>query len=188
MSRRYGRNQKRAHRARIAELEKEAEDYRLIAANLAKASTMDRALLRKISDDNRTLRDTLEVARSVLGKDHPAFPPGEMEAFNARDGYLRYAHPPRMRDFMSVGDMTASELMDQWQRVEVMTAHAKLDECQRNIHFRVTYDGRKWGYAITRSAFEKMPKEAMVRRVAEELAMAIQQELSNNERKVSRVA
>ena len=66
MSRRYGRNQRRRARERIAELELEA-------TNLRQSHAMDRALLAQAGERNRALAEIIDLVREEL-PNHPLLP------------------------------------------------------------------------------------------------------------------
>lgn len=177
MSRRYGRNQKRAHRTRIAQLERAIKFMEGEAVEAFVAHNRDRALLREMSDKNSKLCDTLDVARSVLGEDHPAFPSRELEVFNAHDGRVCYTHLPSLEAPAYFDNMPVEEIATRWESVPVMTTKARLEEFRAAIHFEVSYDDLRWGYAVTRQAFTQMPKQHMVEKIARELALLIHQDL-----------
>ncbi|WP_220493672.1 hypothetical protein, partial [Klebsiella pneumoniae] len=82
MSRRYGRNQRRHARERIAELEQQGAD-------LHRARAMDQGLLARMTERNRGLAESVDLVRKKLPP-HPRQPKNE----RARD-FAGTEHPLR---------------------------------------------------------------------------------------------
>lgn len=170
MSKRYGRNQKRAHRTRIAELE----------AQLAKVQKNHDSLWRA----NGELSDEIACAKRIVGEYCVAFEPRIMAM---RMGYtqfvevMQYEHEfggnvSRYWDF-NPNEMLAPIHMNRI-RLPILCVLADREHIRGSRHMNIVYDNKAWGYAIDPMAWRmsRYPKE-LCRNIAERLTNMIYDEM-----------
>lgn len=147
MSRRYGRNQKRAARRRIEQLERREADY-------TEAYNRDTiALRRQLSK----AQDELHRVQQALGPDFIGLSPSEVAR---RTETL--ADPEDWR--VPVGDGSVT----MWSMAyECFTVS---DRPQHQIHFRVRLAGACVGYALSGPALYRAPAGYLARQIGEEMA------------------
>ena len=181
MSRRYGRNQRRKHRAELGELKAAVELQTAEAALQRQRVESLRATLvgelKNANDKVASLRETLEIARRVLGPKHPSFVPESLDV----PWDMRRVKLPHILPILYVGP-NLSDLADlqlRWTEADVMTTEVRRHEYQQEQHVIVTYDKRRWGYAITKQAMRSMPRAALVKLIADQLSVLIVDELQD---------
>jgi hypothetical protein len=162
LSRRYGRNQKRAHRQRIAELET--------------ALTSDRELLKFMRKRNRELEDVIENASNIAGEMSVLFPAKNIET--------RQPSMPTwdisIRDETSIFHPMAGameKLTFETQRLNVMLGRIGEDPLRRATHFMIKFGDKRWGYALSHEAIHSAPRHILQRMVCENLGKVIGMEL-----------
>lgn len=162
MSKRFGRNQRRAARERIAALETKV--------------AMDGVLLRHISDKKAQLEQEIVNAKRMVGRMSVLFEP-DAKRFDGptRDQVQAFSQSAVMEDSAPFFH-AKSEVIP----LDVMIAKVKkADPAAFNsaIHCQVTFDDGRWHYAISESAMDAMPEDILVERIARDLAMTIGQDL-----------
>lgn len=145
MAQRYGRNQRRRARARIAELEH--------------SRAMDGAQLRKVSEEKRLLMNAVDEARYILG-DSVALPP-QAAQIRLQQGQRSFAIAPRkpMGDFLWAA-------RHEPVHVKLESMHALVLETEKRqidmgLHVRVQLADGDWAYAISETAMRRMPIDAL---------------------------
>jgi hypothetical protein len=145
MSKRYGRNQKRAHRTRIAALEAEVS---LLKRN---NGTLWRA--------NKELSDEIETAKQIVGPFCIAFDP------QTRHLHMKHEHMLTIRQVECNTGIGVSRYWDHSHnpmhdmhrineiRLPIICALAA-EDIRLARHFNVAYDGKVYGYAIDLMAFK----------------------------------
>lgn len=179
MSRRFGRNQRRRARERIAELELEA-------VNLNQARAMDRGLLASMSERNRALAEIIDLVRKEL-PNHPLLPLDKREMdFTSMAGELRAGgcvRVPLSRPTPSqirVGGPATAMTMD----TEVLFAEmvALLDSTdfsalRGQMHLGVRLGREEAAYVISTHALSSMSQEhleaALTPRIARAMAKSL---------------
>lgn len=160
MSRRFGRNQRRQARERIAALEQ--------------AITMDRGLLAHVSERKRQLEQEISDAKRIVGRMSVLFEP-EVKRL---DGPAR--SPMHMFTHSAVVDDGGAFFHNQSKTVPlpVMLSRVNKDGLDTAIHCKVLFGDGQWGYAISEEAVLTTPEDVLVERIARELAMTIGQQLA----------
>lgn len=161
MSRRFGRNQRRAARERVAELER--------------ALQMDRALLTHIGERKRELEQEISDAKRIVGRMSALFEPETKRL----DGPAR--SPIHMFTHSAVMDNGRAFFHNQSKTVPlpVMLSMMSRDRLDMAVHCKVLFDDGQWGYAISEEAVLATPEDVLVERLARELAMTIGQQLQD---------
>jgi hypothetical protein len=173
MSKRYGRNQKRAHRSRIAELEAE-----IVALNKDN---------RELFDCGKRLSDEIECAKRIVGEYCVAFNPRSM---TMRVGEAEFVEVIQYeRDFNQgvtrYWDFNPNEMLKPISmsriRLPIMCVLADRERIRGARHMSVVYDGKAWGYAIDPMAWRmsRYPVD-MCRSIAERLTHLIYDELEKD--------
>ena len=156
MSKRYGRNQRRAARQRIAELE-----YAMV---------LDRALLRDQSNEIGRLKSIIDDARMVAGNMSALLPATNMAMGINPTDKLYIEH--RNIDFENLGE---ASIHDFFKRIplNVLMAKVKQHVFDNSLHFSVHFSDGSWGYAISDVTIINTPKEILIARVCEQLSKII---------------
>lgn len=159
MSRRFGRNQRRQARERIAALEQ--------------AVAMDRGLLAHVSERKSQLEQEISDAKRIVGRMSVLFEPETKHL----DGPAR--SPMHMFTHSAVVDDGRAFFHNQSKTVPlpVMLSMVKRDGLDMAIHCKVLFGDGQWGYAISEEAVLATPEDVLVERIARELAMTIGQQL-----------
>lgn len=160
MSKRFGRNQRRQARERIAALEQ--------------AITMDRGLLAHVSERKRQLEQEISDAKRIVGRMSVLFEP-EARRLN---GPAR--SPMHMFTHSAVMDEGQAFFHNQSQTVPlpVMLSMVNKDGLDMAIHCKVAFGDGQWGYAMSEEAVLATPEDILVERITRELAMTIGQQLA----------
>lgn len=167
MSRRFGRNQKRALKAE--------------AARWQKAFELECEVRRHTSEERRRLRSELDYAKQSVVRHSGLFAPETVtdRAFGCGT-QLRIVEG---RSFDNVPDL-AHDLADGGAMVmrtvslPVLLSELRTGPDAFGHHLLVNYEDRKWGYAFTHKAVLVQPRERFVQHVAETLARQIHHDLS----------
>lgn len=157
MSKRYGRNQRRAHRAKIVELEATRQ--------------ADEALLRHAAARLQKAESAIDFARSVLC-DSVALPPEHRGAHPHGNGDFRVATRLPFSDGSPIGELRYHHLHELVARVEG-------DWRKMGIHCRVDLADGHAAYFIDSIALRSMPEHALVETLAREIAPLLAQHLTN---------
>jgi hypothetical protein len=180
MSKRYGRNQKRAHRTRITELE----------AQVAK--------LQKDYDQQwryaRDLADEIECAKRIVGEYCVAFNP---RSLTMQIGTGEFAEVIQYeRDFnpgvTPYWDIHPQEMLAPIRasriRLPILCVLANREQIRGSRHMSVVYDGKAWGYSIDPMAWRmsRYPQE-LCRNIAERMTYMIYEEMAKEVGKPSHV-
>jgi hypothetical protein len=173
MSKRYGRNQKRAHRTRIAELEAEVAALKKDYAGMARTAQL--------------LSDEIECAKRIVGEYCVAFNPrsltmqigtGEFAEviqyerdFNPGVTHYWDIHPQEM-----LAPIRASRI-----RLPILCVLANREQIRGSRHMSVVYDGKAWGYSIDPMAWRmsRYPVD-LCRSIAERMTHMIYEEMAKD--------
>jgi hypothetical protein len=145
MSKRYGRNQKRAHRTRIAELEAEVAALKKDYAGMARTAQL--------------LSDEIECAKRIVGEYCVAFNP---RSLTMQMGTGEYAEVIQYeRDFnpgvTHYWDINPAEMLKPISvhriRLPILCVLADREHIRGSRHMKVVYNGKAWGYAIDPTAW-----------------------------------
>jgi hypothetical protein len=163
MSRRFGRNQRRQARERVAELER--------------ALQMDRALLAHVGERKRELEQQIGNAKRMVGRMSVLFEPGATRLDGPARGKMHlFSHSAVMED-----DAPFFHAKSKTIPLDVMIATVKSKgggAFDNAVHCKVMFDDGCWRYAISEAALYAMPEDILVERLAHELAMTIARDLS----------
>lgn len=158
MSKRYGRNQKRAARAEIA--------------GLKESLARDRALMHQTVNDNRDLLEVMQRARAILGRHSVALPVQHMGGHPQPLGgdFDVHVHQP----FSLGGKFESMQVqIERMYELLVMVEEGSGFDYGA-LHCTVELDSGKVAYAISRAAIQRMSpmelQQALAPRIALELA------------------
>lgn len=145
MTKRYGRNQKRAALKRIAELER-AVDY-------------SQKRIEELEFLGRHNADILEETAAVLGNHFVTLPPATVEiqhidrlAHGWRVPVARNHRPPRG---YFEGELPSSVFLE--QVLPIIRGGHIVDELRKRVHFRIEYQEQNVGYAIDDISLRYLP-------------------------------
>tara|TARA_R110002153_G_C13332570_1_gene498463 strand:- start:34074 stop:34556 length:483 start_codon:yes stop_codon:yes gene_type:complete len=151
MSKRYGRNQKRAAKIEIARLHEEVRQLKI----------------------RGSLNETIvEDTSLILGNNFVSLPPEDFEIVNP---YLlecglemhspMFAHTP-----MADKQKTVMKFL----RLPIMHSDNKfIDNLRNQMHFRIKYEGEQVGYSMSRETMDLMPKHVAHRKIAEQMTQVL---------------
>jgi hypothetical protein len=157
MSKRFGRNQKRKMRERIAELETDRDRWKKRHDEVRMLGQRDRLIVKETADvlgshfitmdpDNAEIRDIDQVAhgwRVPIMQDLPLSP-------------------------LEPGAMTCRKFME--RVLPVLHGSVIANDLRGEVHIRFKYDGEIVGYSISRRALLMMPQKYAVEKIATEMA------------------
>lgn len=155
MSRRFGRNQKRAMRNQIQLQEKLLEQH-----------------IEHISSLNHDLRQANEVINltaEVLGEHFATLPVQTAEVKEIRE---RYEYPKRQTSRYSFGGMNPVISAVQYSLcyIDTYQADAKVDELSGAVHMRYESISGDVAYGVSEEAWRRLPEEILVNKFAEQIA------------------
>jgi len=173
MSKRYGRNQKRAHRSRIAELEKE------LAATLKQNHELFNA--------NRDLSNEIDCAKRIVGEYCVAFQPRSQTVSLRQSDFVEVMEYEKQSNggAYRYWDFNPAEMLAPIHlnriRLPIMCVLSDMDRLRSARHMNVVYDGKAWAYAIDRTAWHmtRYPRD-LCRNIAERLTHMIYEEMSKD--------
>ncbi|WYX32140.1 hypothetical protein WJ976_12840 [Achromobacter denitrificans] len=177
MSRRYGRNQRRRARERIAELEQQG-------ANLNQALAMDRALMAKMSERNRTLAEIIDLVREEL-PNHPLLPVDERQKFDLSDmkWELSRGHSARVQvasplpPFITSEPAVSMDAMCLHTEIVALLAETEFSAMREQVHLRVWLGPEVSAYGISTRALATMDPARLEQTLTREIAPALARSL-----------
>lgn len=166
MAKRFGRNQRRRARERIAALNQQGESLRTALAR-------DRGLLRETTARNAALTKVIAEARKILG-DSVALPPMEIATpYPIRRGersfMARPASPP-LSDFISDTGAMPTTLVAERMHVLLAEAHSGDHLRMQGMHCLVRLHTGEYAYAISENALYHLSPEMLHERLGPEVA------------------
>lgn len=167
MSKRFGRNQRRAMRNKNRLLEARVHQ-------LSEAVVMDRWLLDEQHEAIDRLKGEIRVAKTVLGKMNVAFSPTTVQHDNHNAQIRLPITDNASRFFDGAG---VCEQIQEAVQLNVLVAKAFKDEMRRQVHCKVEMGGQVWGYSFDEMSVQFIPAEIMTQRIAESLADMIYADL-----------
>lgn len=176
MSRRYGRNQRRRARERIAELEQQG-------ANLNQALAMDRALMAKMSERNRALAEIIDLVREEL-PNHALLPVDERQKLDLSDmkWELSRGHSARVRLSAPVPPFTSApavsmDAMCLHTEIVALLAETEFSAMREQVHLRVRLGPEVSVYGISTRALATMDPARLEQTLTREIAPALARSL-----------
>jgi hypothetical protein len=168
MSKRFGRNQKRALTAKMQHALGEASRFE-------DAYTLNKALSDRQGRQLRSLEYSMDRVASILGDRFYGLPPITQRVRDLRDS-MRIPKQRSVLPFMPNEDV-AEMLVYAVQELQSITASVQLENMREMIHIYLeTPDGRK-AYALSRSAWHQMKGDR--EHMAEHFSRVIGAELSH---------
>jgi len=153
MSKRFGRNQKRAFRAELAETN--ATNQHLI-----NELGRERNLNRDCKDILVSQGEAIRMTREVLGRYFPTLPVIEVYAECAPDQPYVVAREPRVSWRNSAYEPMAevNDLMFRTEQLYALEGHVELNKLQRCMTVRSWYRNEGVSYRISEQALQHMPQ------------------------------
>lgn len=156
MTKRFGRNQKRAMRAQIASAEA------LAAERLENA---ERSRM-----EAKYLRDDLDEARDIAGAMSVLFPAQAIAVGGRRSSRITLSEESAPHSIGSADVLRMHSL-------PVLLSSIHPDTIKSTLHVVVEFADGTWGYAITREALATLPRQFLVKKIAQSLANMIADDL-----------
>ena len=165
MSKRFGRNQKRAFRTQVEELKTTIE-------TLKQKMHMDQGLLSLVRSKLGRLEDEIAEAKRIIGERSVLFPPTvvELESMHSHIRLPTNQMPIYKYDLHSPIEIRQTH-------VELPVMLTSIQEKFHEFHCVVDFGKGVWGYAISHESLRKMPPDIAARRISEQLARAIVSDL-----------
>lgn len=163
MSKRFGRNQKRALRAKVDQF--------------AEAHEMDRALLSRQRQQIDTLNAAIKTVAIELGDHFFALPPVQRAVDRIFDTYRLPKQIPAAALRFLEGEELCHLVEHAVYELSMVTASAARDKITGSVHIMLkTPDGRT-GYAVSMSAWESIRRDK--RRMAQQFLPMIADEMAH---------
>jgi hypothetical protein len=172
MSRRYGRNQKRAARQALAEASQVIDSVRCNALS-------DRGLLREMSQRLAEIRRELDDAKRIAGRMSILFPATTTAVQGpARDSIETYLHQSQTpMSYLESGEATLQDAVLRTMRLPMLVKRIQADRLQQAIHARVKFGDGLWRYGISMDAVQGMPTRELADLLSRELGLTMAQDL-----------
>ncbi|MDP2346752.1 MAG: hypothetical protein Q8N34_03395 [Gammaproteobacteria bacterium] len=150
MSRRFGRQQKRRL---LQEIEWQREDIQQVVQMLRSAESMLDASRKERDRYERIVIDTADL----LGKYFITLNPTVIELKSLTDlgDYWTVVNQRVTPVSAAHAAEYVEEVIEHIQRLPVLRCRAILDDLEKLVHFRFTFNGKDAGYAISHSYFSK---------------------------------
>lgn len=173
MSRRFGRNQKRAMRAEVASAKAQAE----LNAAVARDNAERRAAAQGKVD--LLIQELVEISQRLGRYAIAAGVPHNFEAdwLERGHGWFRMHVPQPYPSVPSYGADAPTTIQVCDEIMRLLEVEAVLAPMSRDMHCRVTFDNHVIGYAISEHALRKMTAKEFERRVAPEITRLLISEL-----------
>lgn len=179
MSRRYGRNQKRRHRAELAAVQATLAEAQQRIANLMAIKSMDRGLISHQSECLADLRAQLRTIAQEIG--HQSALLGEKTFLShGFDGM-------RMEPWKPLGPMGVIDpaTASQWANItteviRLLNVNVVRTHFGGHIHFDVDLAGEGVAYGISESAIRDLTPGFLERRIAPEIARRLVERLKKD--------
>lgn len=167
MSRRFGRNQKRAMRSALAELGKKLEHSQKNVESLHQQMHTNEMCLRL-------------VAR-ILGDDFVGLEPRTIQMDTLDRPYF---HPPRMDPQRLISCMHPGQLADAvaYSVLEIEPNRARVAYYEEQIRFRFITPAGDVSYGMSRQAWDRMPKDEQEHMLRGEIAHSMANHLIKSRR------
>lgn len=173
MSRRYGRNQRRRSRERIAELE---QDH----AAQTQAHAMDRALLARAGERNRALAEIIDQVREEL-PNHPLLPVDRRPEydFSSIGQQIQRGHPLRVPlrspapTFLGHASAVSMDADLLYAEMAVLLAGTDFSAVRGQVHMSVRLGREAVAYAISTQALMTMDPGRLESILTREIARAL---------------
>ena len=176
MSRRYGRNQKRAARQAL-------EEVRLDLACQQAAHQMDRLLLKDLSCRLAEARDELDRARRIAGELSILFPATKVTVHGlARDRIELYANRSPLLYGRPDRHISPTEVL-RTIPLPLLVQRIDADRLEQLVHARAYFNGGQWRYGITMDAVQAMSTRDLAELLARELGRTMAQDLQAAQQK-----
>lgn len=175
MSRRYGRNQRRRARERIAQLEQESACREQDCANLNQAHAVR---LARLVERNRALAGIIDMVREEL-PNYPLLPVDERAqdfssmADELRDGRSAHLAIPMRAPTTYAVSAGVMDLEALYAEIVVLLAETDYCELSRQVHLQVQLGRSEVAYAISASAMCALPRHRLVGLLTGEIARAL---------------
>jgi hypothetical protein len=180
MSKRYGRNQKRRARARIAELE---QSENRLTAHLEGATQNVRRLsadLQGTSQNLHALRQVLESAMEIAGPMSVLFPAQPLEVKQKREGRTHWQVDVPDRESWQQAVMTYRDIHQRTLKImdlDLLVSRIHRDALSQALHCRVKFADKEVCYADSALARAIMGRKNLEQAIARELAQVLTERL-----------
>lgn len=165
MSRRYGRNQKRAHRAQITALAHKVDIQERQLSELRILGARNRQIVKKTAQ--------------VLGKFFVTLPPHNevVRQMDELAPYWRLPNPTVMDPLGTIWDKDVVEEALEVLELPIMDCKVARDWIGQDVHVAFTHEGKVVGYAISRRSLQELPLEIAVHEISTKMADMLIHEL-----------
>ncbi len=156
MSRRFGRNQKRAMRNQIQLQEKLLEQHMEHISSL--------------NHDLRQANEVINLTAEVLGEHFVTLPVQTAEVKEIRE---RYEYPKRQTSRYSFGDMNPVISAVQYSLcyIDTYQADARIDELSGAMHMRYKSISGNVAYGVSEEAWRRLPEKLLVTKFVDEISL-----------------
>lgn len=172
MGKRFGRNQRRKLRDRVAELEQ--------------GVMLAQGLTRHVARERDQLRDCIAEVEKVLGLNHVALPPKAIGfPCTQEQAYgLTQVNLAKIPGFETTFDQPSPAPIDyRISNIHVALMHVSVhhDATRLAVHCIVRYRDNRWGYAITEQALQTISVDRLAAEIAPQIADAMKRDMRSRE-------
>lgn len=177
MSKRFGRNQKRAMR-------KQMELMQIDFNNRMLNATIQHNELSKLQNEKiKKLTHTVDLTAEILGNHFIALPPETMEVRELQDHYNFHVRPHHntwdYKDSTNLTNYVEKGLI----QLETFTADLKIDELQHMVHMHYSSAKSHVAYAVSDLVFKRMPTHRLEDALLKEVALSLSRKIASERSK-----
>jgi hypothetical protein len=164
MSRRYGRQQRRQHRDRIAELDRRARYFE------------DQTY--RVSRELQDCKDILARAARILGENHVALPAKEREYHERLPAMMAMRSDNASLYWRETNPMEPIRILT--TMLDALRIEGVPDDFTGQVHFYATLHGKRVKYVISDLAIRNAPMAYLVEEIARQIATHLAAEFQQN--------
>lgn len=172
MARRFGRNQKRAMRNQMEQMQTDFNNRML------NVTIQNNELLRLQREQIKELANTVDLTAEILGNHFVALPPKNMEVRELRAHYDFHVRPHHKTwDYKDTTNLT-NYVHNGLVQLETFTADLQIDDLRRMMHMRYSSAKTHVAYGVSEDVFIRMPVERLEDTLLKEIALILSRKIA----------
>lgn len=172
MARRFGRNQKRAMRNQMEQMQTDFNNRML------NVTIQNNELLRLQREQIKELANTVDLTAEILGNHFVALPPKNMEVRELRTHYDFHVRPHHKTwDYKDTTNLT-NYVHNGLIQLETFTADLQIDDLRRMMHMRYSSAKTHVAYGVSEDVFIRMPVERLEDILLKEIALGLSRKIA----------
>ena len=174
MSRRFGRNQKRAMRAQIAVLEQRVNDFQFHTQQLE-------ALMQIKNQKISELETVTERTAQVLGDHFATLPLKTQELTGIPNLFKVSIFKPHLHRYAEINEAVLDAL--EYINMDTHQTFVRIDELRGMVHMRCRSIGGDVAYALSDQAYRKLSEAHLVDLISQQIAPEMAKQLIRERKK-----